>query len=89
LKLHHQQYKNLLLRICKDFSALSREEIKSGLLEEATIKAVKKGIDEFVKAILSACPELVWCQETDSERNLFMLAVCGCSFFSHLPCVAL
>jgi hypothetical protein len=75
--------------MCEELRGLSRYQVKNGLLEEATIRAVKKGTVEFVKAILSACPDLVRCCKTPSEsdeRNLFMLAVLHrqSEVFSHL-----
>ena len=45
---------------------------------KAIIKAVKKGRVEFVTTILNACPELVWCVENSTERNIFMLAILHC-----------
>ncbi|GMY23793.1 ankyrin repeat-containing protein npr4, partial [Fagus crenata] len=70
-----KHYKDLILCMCKGLQGLNRKQVDDGRLEEATVKAVKKGTVEFVKAILSACPNLVRCQETPLSRNLFMLAV--------------
>ena len=51
------------------------QQLEKGKVIEAMIKAVKQERAEFVTEILKACPDLVWCQEISTERNLFMLAV--------------
>ena len=61
--------------MCKELPGLSDKELENGNVFKAIINAVKKGIPEFVTAILEASPELVWSMEQPSTRNLFMLAV--------------
>ena len=60
--------------MCEVLPGLSFQQLEIGMVIKATIKAVKKGRVEFVIAILNACPELVWCVENSTERNIFMLA---------------
>ena len=75
LKLLHHQSDELLLQMCEVLPSLSFQQLENGMVIKAIIKAVKKGRVEFVTAILNACPELVWCVENSTERNIFMLAV--------------
>ena len=75
LKLLHHQYKDLLLRMCQVLQGLNFQQLEEGKVIEAMIKAVKQGRVEFVTEILKACPDLVWCVEKSTGRNLFMLAV--------------
>uniref|UniRef100_A0A7N2LKA9 PGG domain-containing protein n=1 Tax=Quercus lobata TaxID=97700 RepID=A0A7N2LKA9_QUELO len=39
------------------------------------IKAVKQGRVEFVTEMLKACPDLVWCRENSTDRDLFKLSI--------------
>ncbi len=53
--------------MCKELSGLSLQQLENGLVDQAIIKAVEKGMVEFLSAILSACPELVCTAMTDSN----------------------
>ena len=50
-------------------------QLSEGLVDEAIIKAAKKGMVKFVTEIWSACPGLVWSKERSTGRNPFMCAV--------------
>ena len=75
LKLLHHQSKELLLRMCQVLPGLNFQQLENGKVFEAMIRAVKQGRVEFVTEILKACPDLVWCIEKSTKRNIFMLAV--------------
>ncbi|KAM4073186.1 hypothetical protein ACJW30_M001800 [Castanea mollissima] len=75
LKLLHHQSKNLLRRMCQELQGLNYQQLENGRVIEGMIKAVKEGRVEFVTEILKACPDLVWCVEKSTNRNLFKLAV--------------
>ena len=49
--------------------------LEKGKVIEAMIKAVKQGRVEFVTEILKACPDLVWCLEKSTDRDLINFAV--------------
>ena len=61
--------------MCQELQCSSDKQLKKGLVYKAIIKATKKGMIEFVTAIWSACPELVWAEEEFTGRNPFMCAV--------------
>ncbi|KAL4599600.1 hypothetical protein ACB092_11G138100 [Castanea dentata] len=75
LKLLHHQSKKLLLRMCPVLPGLNIHQLRKGKVIEAMMKAVKQGRVEFVTEILKACPDLVWCVEKSTNRDIFMLAV--------------
>ncbi|XP_065618234.1 uncharacterized protein LOC136062722 isoform X2 [Quercus suber] len=75
LKLLHHQSKKLLLRMCEVLPGLNYQQLENGKVFEAMIKAVKQGKVEFVTEMLKACPNLVFCYEKSTERDLFKLAV--------------
>ncbi|KAL0007984.1 hypothetical protein SO802_009486 [Lithocarpus litseifolius] len=75
LKLLHHQSKKLLLRMCQVLQGLKSQQLEKGKVIEAMIKAVKEGRVEFVTEILKACPDLAWCAEISSGRDLFKFAV--------------
>ena len=61
--------------MCEVLQGLNVQQLEKGKVIEAMIKAVKQGRVEFVTEILKACPDLVWCLEKSTNRNLFMFAV--------------
>ncbi|XP_030965121.1 uncharacterized protein LOC115986356 isoform X2 [Quercus lobata] len=75
LKLLHHQSKILLLHMCRVLRGLNFQQLENGGVIEAIIKAVKDGRIEFVAKILKEFPELVWCVEKSTGRNIFMLVV--------------
>ena len=61
--------------MCQVLQGLNLQQLEEGKVVEAMIEAVKQGRVEFVTEILNACPDLVWCVEESTIRNLFMFAV--------------
>ena len=61
--------------MCEVLPGLNFRQLRNGKVIEAMIEAVKQGGVEFVTEILKACPDLVWCIEKSTKRNIFMLAV--------------
>ena len=61
--------------MCEVLPGLSWEQLESGMVIIAIIKAVTQGHVEFVSAVLNVCPELIWCAEASRNQNIFMLVV--------------
>ncbi|XP_030964081.1 uncharacterized protein LOC115985256 [Quercus lobata] len=61
--------------MCEVLPGLNFQQLENGKVIEAMIKAVKQGRVEFVTEMLKACPNLVWCRENSTDRDLFKLAV--------------
>nr|POF18428.1 protein suppressor of k(+) transport growth defect 1 [Quercus suber] len=61
--------------MCQVLQGLNFQQLEKGKVIEAIIKPVKEGRVEFVTEILKACPDLVWCAEKSTKRDIFMLAV--------------
>ena len=61
--------------MCEVFPGFNFQQLANGKVVEAIIKAVKEGRVEFVTEILKACPDLVWCLEKSTNRDLFDFAV--------------
>ena len=61
--------------MCQNLKNLSGQQLIEGHVDEAIIKAAKKGMVKFVTEIWSECPRLVWSRERSTGRNLFMCAV--------------
>ena len=61
--------------MCKELPNLSLEQLEKGNVLAAIVRAAKKGIVEFITAVLTVCPELVWSNEISTERSLYMFAV--------------
>uniref|UniRef100_A0A7N2LGJ0 PGG domain-containing protein n=2 Tax=Quercus lobata TaxID=97700 RepID=A0A7N2LGJ0_QUELO len=61
--------------MCRVLRGLNFQQLENGGVIEAIIKAVKDGRIEFVAKILKEFPELVWCVEKSTGRNIFMLVV--------------
>ena len=61
--------------MCEVLPGFNFQQLANGKVVEAIIKAVKEGRVEFVTEILKACPDLVWCLEKSTNRDLFDFAV--------------
>ena len=61
--------------MCQVLQGLNFQQLEKGKVIEAMIKAVKQGRVEFVTEILKACPELIWCVEKSTDRDLYSFAV--------------
>ena len=61
--------------MCKVLPGLNFQQLENGRVIEAMIEAVKEGRVEFVTEILKAYPQLVWCVEKSTDRDLFDFAV--------------
>ena len=61
--------------MCQVLPGLNFQQLEKGKVIEAMIKAVKQGRVEFVTEILKACPELIWCVEKSTDRDLYSFAV--------------
>ena len=61
--------------MCEVLPGLNFQQLEKGKVIEAMIKAVKQERVEFVTEILKAFPQLVWCFEKSTGRNMFMLAI--------------
>ena len=73
MKLLHRQSEKLLLLICPSLQNASLQEIS--LVCDALIKAVKNGRVEFVTAVINTNYTLVWTNESETQTNIFMLAI--------------
>ena len=61
--------------MCEVLPGFNVQQLANGKVVEAIIKAVKQGRGEFVTEILKACPELIWCVEKSTDRDLYSFAV--------------
>ena len=64
--------------MCEVLPGLNFRQRRNGKVIEAIIEAVKQGGVEFVTEILKACPELIWCVEKSTDRDLYSFAVLLC-----------
>ena len=74
MKLAHFQSRELLSRMKKQILISNTQQRRTGNVEEATLRAVKEGIYEFVSDIVKADPELAWSSDSKS-RSIFSVAV--------------
>ena len=61
--------------MCQVLQGLNFQQLEKTKVIEAMIIAVKQGRVEFVTEILKASPNLVWCVENSTSRDLLNLAV--------------
>ena len=61
--------------MCQVLQGLNFQQLEKGKVIEAMIIAVKQGRVEFVTEILKASPNLVWCVENSTSRDLLNLVV--------------
>ena len=75
LKLFHYQSAQLLSRVCDELPGLSDQQLSEARVLDAVLKAIQKGLIEFVIAVLSTKNELVWSKTKETSRNTFIWAV--------------
>ncbi|KAK7830183.1 hypothetical protein CFP56_028509 [Quercus suber] len=78
LKLLHYQSADsaqLLSRVCHELPGLIDQQLSDARVLDAVLKAIQKGLIEFVIAVLSTKNELAWSKTKETSRNTFMWAV--------------
>lgn len=74
MKLAHQQYSQLLSRMCKAIPQLNCKQRTNGVISEALFPAIEQGSYEFVYQMLEENKDLLWSVDA-SKRNIFGFAV--------------
>ena len=74
MKLTHFQSNELLGCMKEQLSIPSIQQIRTGSVEEAIVRATKEGNFEFVFEMVKADPHLVWSCDAESS-NIFSVAV--------------
>ena len=61
--------------MCHELPGLSDQQLSDARVLDAVLRAIQKGLIEFVIAVLSTKNELVWSKTRETLRNTFMWAV--------------
>ncbi|KAL5540357.1 hypothetical protein UlMin_043026 [Ulmus minor] len=75
MKYGHDRTNEILKKMCEEIKPLDDDELKKSLVVDALRTATANGMIEFFVTLIQANPELLWLNDKNTGRYLFMIAV--------------